>query len=63
LHKSLSGYELTKGAPAYEQKKLRSSGEREARFCEWRFVNVNFMNRRFVNEFSRKLIESPAVLW
>ena len=40
LHEQMTGSERTKGAPFYEQR-LRSSGEREARLCEWRGVNCN----------------------
>ena len=41
LHEQMTDSERTKGAPVYEQRQLHSSGEREARLCEWRGVNCN----------------------
>ena len=39
MHEQMPDSERMKGAPVYEQRELRSSGERGARLCEWRGVN------------------------
>ena len=52
----------TEGAPVYEQKELRSSGEcRKARFCEWRGLNGRLIPPKTVQPVGTPVYEQKEL--